>query len=167
MADTLVMTFETATSDSAYEIGLLLLKSLHDVLSGPRHGRYYPVPGNAAYDRNTPKDLRAKNYYVKFTGTTNRSEIRGAAYRASAPGEPPASRTGRLRQSFNMMVMQQKINSYIVKIRTNVIYADDLEYGTESMSPRPFMITALNNAMPKINKILTKVSIRILRRAMV
>jgi hypothetical protein len=52
----------------------------------------------------TPKEARASNYWVKFTGAESRNEIVGSAYQASAPGEPPAQRTGRLRQSFFLTV---------------------------------------------------------------
>ncbi|MFX1253967.1 MAG: hypothetical protein ACFFCZ_20310 [Promethearchaeota archaeon] len=163
MPDVLKIEFETSTPDSAYELGIVLLRTLHEVLSGPRHGRWYPLPGNIAYDKKTSKKLRAKNYYVKFTGTNNRSEIVGAAYRASAPGEPPAVRTGRLRQSFHMMVIQERQYVWKVSIETNVTYADDLEYGNERLDPRPFMITAITKAMPDILRIIGNSQIRILR----
>ncbi|MFW9928143.1 MAG: hypothetical protein ACFFD1_02000 [Candidatus Thorarchaeota archaeon] len=163
MPDTLKMEFDSPTPDSAYELGIVLLRTLHEVLSGPRHGRWYPVPGNIAYDRSTSKKLRAKNYYVKFTGTNNRSEIRGAAYRASAPGEPPAVRTGRLRQSFHMMVFQVKEYLWRTVIKTNVLYADDLEYGTEKVDPRPFMSVAIARAMPEIIRLIGKGQIKVLR----
>jgi hypothetical protein len=163
VSQTLVMTLDTLDSISAYQTGILLVNSLHHVLSGPRHGRYYPVPGNPAYDRATPKKLRADNYYIKFIGTTNRSEIRGAAYRASAPGEPPAPRTGRLRQSFNMTVTQIRQDQYRVSIRTNVFYADDLEYGSESVAPRPFMEKAFNRVASKLIGVIRKSQVRILR----
>ena len=163
MTQSLVVSFEVMTSDAAYELGIILVNSIHRVLSGPRHGRWYPVPGNTAYAKSTPKNLRAPNYYVKFTGTTNRSEIRGGAYQASAPGEPPASRTGRLRQSFNMVVLPITQTKYKVEIRTRVFYADDLEYGTDIMSPRPFVSVAVNNSMADLIKVIKKSQIKVLR----
>jgi len=137
---------------SAYNMGIELTRTIQKRLSGDRHGRWYPVPGNKWYDKTSPKENRAKNYYVKFTGTTNRNEILGGAYQASAPGEAPAVRTGRLRQSFFMTVEQTGTTGYRVMVRTHVNYADDLEYGTEKVEPRPFLLPALRDAMPVIIK---------------
>ena len=88
-------------------------------------------------------------------------------HRASAPGEPPAVDTGRLRASMSVNwtgsgmirgmveskaspedgVGVENINKFgfltkpmfFVYVGTNVPYADFLEYGTSKMAPRPFL----------------------------
>jgi hypothetical protein len=153
MADpyTIALEYDVPTQELAYKIGFIIIRSIHEVLSGDRTGRWYPTPGNLAYDRLTPKDKRAENYHAKFTGARTRDEIVGSAYRASAPGEPPAARTGRLRQSFFMTIIPHE-DYWTLRIFTNVTYADDLEYGTERMAPRPFIVPALERAKPQIEE---------------
>jgi len=60
----------------------------------------------------------------------------------SAPGEPPAVDTGRLRASITHRVETEgeEIAGYV---GTNVEYATDLEFGTSKMAERPFMIPAV------------------------
>jgi hypothetical protein len=162
---TLQIAFPAPDANSAYQIGTLILKNLQEELSGERHGRWYPVPGNIAYDKNTPSKNRAKNYYVKYTGSRSRSEIVGSAYQASAPGEAPASRTGRLRQSFFLTVdPDPRSDQWFANLRTNVQYADDLEYGTEKIDPRPFMEPAVKKSMGEIQKIYVDFTYDIMRK---
>lgn len=54
---------------------------------------------------------------------------------ASAPGNPPAVDTGRLRAS----IAWQRISKYRRVVGTNVIYAPYLELGTDRIKPRPFL----------------------------
>lgn len=56
-------------------------------------------------------------------------------HRASAPGDPPAVDTGRLRQSLGV----QRIGNGHYRVGTNVEYAPLLEFGTRQMAARPFM----------------------------
>lgn len=161
--NTLTIEFEAPDSESAYKIGILIVESIHKVLSGSRSGRWYPLPGNLYYDRDTPSKQRADNYYVKFTGAKTRGEITGAAYQASAPGEAPAVRTGRLRQSFHMEVAPTAHGTYKVGVLTNVLYAGDLHYGTERVKARPFADKALKNVMPEITKIMVDPIFKTLR----
>lgn len=161
---TIKVAFPAPSQESAYKIGFLILKNLQEELSGSRSGRWYPVPGNPFYDRITPKEARAKNYYAKFTGARARAEIQGTAYQASAPGEPPAQRTGRLRQSFFLTVdPDPKGEKWYANIRTNVKYADDLEYGTERVDPRPFMKPAVEKALPEAKRIYEEFAYEIAR----
>jgi hypothetical protein len=154
-SETMTIMIPAPDQNSAYKIGFLVLSSIQRELSGPRSGRWYPMPGNMAYDRMTPKKLRASNYWVKFIGAKSRHEIVGAAYQASAPGEPPAVRTGRLRQSFYLVVDPDSGGGgYVAKIRTNVYYADDLNYGTERIAARPFVEPAIDKVMPEIVRVL-------------
>lgn len=68
---------------------------------------------------------------------------RGRMHQASAPGQPPAVDTGRLRNSIG-----HQFNADFTKVRvgSGVKYAALLEYGTIKMAPRPFMRAALERA---------------------
>ena len=159
--------FTSMDQDVAYDIGVKVAAAIQEVLSGPRSGRWYPVPGNPWYESATrkgvPASARAKNPWVKFIGTFNRNEIMGGAYQASAPGEPPAVRTGRLRQSF-LVTINREQNEWKTTIRTNVKYADDLQFGGFNVQPRPFVDEAVKRAFPSIAELqLKSVKKRIMR----
>jgi hypothetical protein len=156
------LTIETPDQDSAHRVSVLILRSIQKRLSGPRSGRWYPAPGNKFYDRYS-KQSSAPNYHVKFTGTHDRAEIIGAAYQASAPGEPPAVRTGRLRQSFFAVITKKSDLRFEVAVRSNVFYADDLEYGGEKISARPFIRPVMEELMPVISEMRMRSALRIFR----
>ena len=60
--------------------------------------------------------------------------LRGRDHRASAPGEPPASITGRLAQSLEVID-----DGDALLVASEVDYALYLERGTATMAPRPFL----------------------------
>ena len=76
---------------------------------------------------------------------------RGAEHQASAPGEPPATDTGRLVNSINTEVDTQNL---VVRVTANAAHADALEFGTRNMEPRPFMRPALANKRDRIEEII-------------
>lgn len=95
-----------------------------NVLRGKRNGRIYRVPYSS----------------VK--------------YRASASGEPPAVRTGTLRNSWGIIAMgSSAIGKYTAGIETNVPYAERLENGTSRMAARPFRERIIQRASPRIGDI--------------
>lgn len=164
---TLGISFETPDQASAYYIGVKATQEIQKQLSGQRHGRWYPAPGNKWYATDTPKQLRPKNYFLaRYHGVEpwQRDDIVGAAYQASAPGESPAVRTGRLRQSFFMTVSPKDANTWVATIRTNVAYADDLEFGTLKINPRPFVTPVVHRLMPEIIKMRIKGTLKALKR---
>ena len=69
-------------------------------------------------------------------GKTRKRKGRGRIHKASAPGEPPAVRTGRLITSIRSAV-QRKFDGVQGIVGTNVKYAPFLEDGTRRMLPRP------------------------------
>lgn len=86
--------------------------------------------------------LSIRNYIVK---AIQRSVPTGRMYgkhRASAPGEPPATDTGRLASSitFTGSVQSKKIEAEVSSI---VEYAPYLEYGTRRMAKRPVWLPAI------------------------
>ncbi|HBV11773.1 MAG TPA: hypothetical protein DEB60_01415 [Brevundimonas sp.] len=61
-------------------------------------------------------------------------------HQASAPGEPPAVDTGRLRNATQADTQVRRDGDDIVgRVVANVDYARALEVGTERMAPRPFL----------------------------
>lgn len=67
---------------------------------------------------------------------------RGRVHQASAPGEAPATDTGRLVQSRRTVYDQDKLQGDVV---WSTDYARHLEYGTQKMEPRPYASVAVNN----------------------
>lgn len=80
-----------------------------------------------------------------------------ATYTASAPGEPPARRTGNLRLHWNGQVKSEKSSgggvTVIAELESQESYASRLENGTRKMAPRPFVDRIKEKAMPEIERI--------------
>ncbi len=81
---------------------------------------------------------------------------RSVTHQASAPGEAPASDTGRLVNSINSYLNGSKLESFVVAGRGIVKYATSLEFGTRKMSARPFMFPALEKSKDWIRERLAK-----------
>lgn len=82
------------------------------------------------------------------TGHTYRR--RGTEHQASAPGEPPASDTGRL---VNGIRTEYDFNTMTGKVVSGEAYGAHLEYGTQTIEPRPFLRPALVNKRQEIEQI--------------
>lgn len=99
------------------------------VLRGQRGGRRYRVPGTKRY------------------------------YTASAPGEPPAVRTGVFRMSWQPSahstgdVFVSKVESTVRTNNGRYILGELLEHGTSRMAPRPHHDKIREKAMPDIVRI--------------
>jgi hypothetical protein len=113
------------------------------VLRGQRSGRRYKIPGTHRRQRD------------KATGKMKN----GRYYTASAPGEPPAVRTGTYRNSWQP-VAQKVFGSYISRIESDVRtdngrhnLGEILENGSKRMAPRPHHDKILEKAEPKIVRI--------------
>lgn len=119
-----------------------------EVLSGQRSGRVYRVP------------YTGPGQYVTKSGKIKRKKPK--FYTASAPGEPPAVRTGTFRRSWFMRpyatqtpkgtIVQAAIVSQI-RLKTGRTLADTLEHGAPNLKPRPFTKRIQKMAMPNIIKI--------------
>lgn len=94
-----------------------------ETLSGERSGRRYRVPGTNVY------------------------------YTASAPGEPPAVRTGNLRKSIKTEIASE---GRVIKGRvgTDLDYGRKLEYGTRHMAPRPWLERSFKEAEEDVKDVL-------------
>ncbi len=98
-----------------------------DVLRGQRSGKRYRKP------------TKEKIYYT-----------------ASAPGEPPARRSGFLRTSWTSF-SNGGGSSCSFGIRSNMYYSSYLEHGTSKMAPRPFVDKIIEKAEPEIYRIFGEV----------
>lgn len=94
------------------------------LMSGPRTGLRYRVPGTAVW------------------------------YTASAPGEPPAVRTGRLRGSVNRDVTSTATETIGV-VGTTLNYGAFLEFGAPpNLRPRPWLWPAFTNTRRAVAEVL-------------
>lgn len=126
------------------------------VLRGQRSGREYNVPGTGRvkYYKRDSKDGKHK----KGTAT-----ITYKKYRASAPGEPPAVRTGAFRLSWIPKTTMLQTDSTFegtakIENRTRTdngkyLLGEILEKGTGRMAPRPYEDKIKEKAKRKIVKI--------------
>lgn len=118
------------------------------VLKGQRSGRVYRKPGTHGRVSKATKALM-EDYGHKLRG--------GQLYRASAPGEPPARRTGNLRMHWSGQVKSENSSgggvAIAAELESQERSAPILENGTSGMAPRPFVERIKQTAMPEIKKI--------------
>lgn len=72
---------------------------------------------------------------------------RGVRYRASAPGEPPAVRTGALRASISEPRVGREGRFLVGRLDITAPYAGYLERGTPRIAPRPFARRAVEEIL--------------------
>lgn len=118
------------------------------VLRGQRHGRRYIVPGTGRM-----------TYYKR----SHTAKITYKKYTASAPGEPPAVRTGIFRMSWqpgihvdrggNNLSITSRIASNARTDNGRYLLGEILEDGTSKMAPRPHQEAIQKKALPAIMKI--------------
>lgn len=140
----------------AYRAANELRNASQLVLRGQRSGRQYNVPGTGRmrYYKRDSKDGKHK------AGTAT---ITYRKYTASAPGEPPAVRTGVFRLSWqpkteiNHGGENVSVRAYIESnTRTDngkYLLGEVLENGTGHMAPRPYKERIQQKALPKIKRI--------------
>lgn len=113
------------------------------VLRGQRSGRRYKVPGTYKRQRD------------KVSGKMKN----GRYYTASAPGEPPAVRTGAFRMGWQPTT-RVVYGTYVSRIENDIrtengqyTLGEILEDGTGRMAPRPYQEQILEKAKPKVLRI--------------
>ncbi|MCX4294323.1 MAG: hypothetical protein OSJ56_09745 [Prevotella sp.] len=94
------------------------------------------------------------------SGRVYRKPHSKASYTASAPGEPPARRTGNLRLHWNGKVIKERTSggglNITAELESQEPYAGILEHGSRRMAPRPFLERIKQKAMPKIKRIYSR-----------
>lgn len=73
-------------------------------------------------------------------------------HQASAPGEAPATDTGRLANSIEF----DQVGPLTATVGSRLIYALYLEYGTSRMAPRPYFRPAVEAVRPKFERALER-----------
>lgn len=97
-------------------------------------------------------------------GKTGRIYRRGTViHRASAPGQAPASDTGRLVNSIASYLERGALYAVVTAGRGLAKYARALEYGTVKMAARPFFIPAVEKSRAWIGKRLSSAIERAIR----
>lgn len=93
----------------------------------------------------------------KRSGRVYRKPYSRSNYTASAPGEPPARRTGNLRLHWNGQVKSvggaQGGVSIVAELESKEHYAGYPEYGTSKMAARPFKEKITEKSLPEIERI--------------
>lgn len=92
----------------------------------------------------------------KRSGRVYRKPHTKSHYTASAPGEPPARRTGNLRLNWNGTVESSSTGSGLrvtAVLESQERSSTYLENGTRRMAPRPFKQPISEKAMPEIERI--------------
>lgn len=115
-----IRTTDTKAKSCAVRAANELRNSAINVLRGQRHGRRYKKPFGKTY------------------------------YTASAPGEPPAVRTGMLRMSWGLKAEGNGDGTYTAGIYSDVPYARTLEDGSGRAAPRPYRQAIIDMAQPKV-----------------
>lgn len=140
-----------ALPSRGFRAAIALTNSVKVVLAGQRSGKIYKVPGT--YGKNPSNATKAyrQSYGHKLRG--------GQLYQASAPGEPPASRTNAFRGSFQECCMVENGGfSVLAQTRSPLmvkqyLLGDLLENGTSRMAARPYQDKTVEMALPKVIRI--------------
>ena len=149
IVDDLVKKAGLEAESRAYRVANELTNATSKVLSGARSGRRYAVPGTGRVSYNK------KNHTAKITYKY---------YTASAPGEPPAVRTGAFRMSWkrrtyidgrsgNDRVIHGVAESDL-RAANGALLGSMLENGTGKMAPRPYKKRVIEEATPKVQAIM-------------
>ena len=130
-----------AKAAEACRLGSLYLETAirNTVNNGQRSGREYPlVTIGFRYTKKDHSDFELKK--------------KRRMIRSSAPGEPPAKRTGNLINNANLRT--EKVSELHYDVILTAEYAKYLEYGTKRMAPRPFIAPNIKKAHAIIDKYL-------------
>lgn len=112
------------------------------IQSGPPQGwMYYRIPGGKYMTVRQGSPDGRPVAFIPGPGSHNLSY----SHRASAPGQPPMSDTGRLANS----VTFDTDGPLTATVGSALIYARWLEYGTRKIKPRPAWVPAVEDMRPK------------------
>ena len=102
--------------------------------------------------QNTAKESITKG----GTGRTYQKYNPRRTHTASAPNQPPASDTGFLVANITMNVRKKSNGVVIGQVISSAPYSEALEFGTTTMTERPFMQPALQKNKNKIEALFRK-----------
>ena len=102
--------------------------------------------------QNTAKESILKG----GTGRTYEKYNPRRTHVASAPNQPPASDTGFLVSNITMNVKKEVNGAVVGQVISSAPYSQALEFGTTTMTERPFMQPALQKNKSKIKALFKK-----------
>lgn len=149
--------------------GLLIRQRLNAVEASVENGVRRGLVAGGARVEATAKNLVRQpgqgRVYTHYLWTDNQGRLRKgrerpAPHRASAPGDPPASDTGRLMGSIQSGMVGDGFRN---EVTAATEYARWLEFGTLKMAARPFMKPAIDQNRKPVLKILIQEIRRALR----
>lgn len=114
----------------------------------------HSVPGGRTYRRgeiNKPASMRLIDMGLQMSRRRQGQVVSGFRFhRASAPGQPPATDTANLVNSMRA----RRTGKTSAELAINAGHAGLLEFGTDDMAPRPFVMPSidfvLENAVPTL-----------------
>ena len=148
---------EKQVRSRGYRAAKELRNAALDVLSGQRDGRVYKKPGT--YGKTASKATRQLKQETRADRAYGHKLRGGQLYRASAPGEPPARRTGNLRRHWETHVRTAGARDGIAVTaeieNMEKKYAHYMEEGTPGgmVAPRPYIERIREKATPAIQRI--------------
>lgn len=83
-------------------------------------------------------------FHTNKNGKLVQGRKRNKPHIASAPGDPPATDTGRLKNN----IYFERLGATTAAVGSDLVYAVYLEYGTERMAARPFFRPAVEEIRP-------------------
>lgn len=128
------------------------------ILEYNRRAKKAITKGALLLEREIKKELSKPGSGMINVGRSKSRKVKGIrvfsadkSNRRSAPGEPPAVDTGRLRASITHLV-EKEFLAWTAQVGTNVEYAAALEFGRKdgSIEARPFMLTTLARIRPQM-----------------
>lgn len=134
---------------SALEVDRVMKRRIQ---KGPKTGRLYR---RSSIKRRSTKGLRALG--LRRAPGSPKLVVGYTYHRASAPGESPATDTGRLVSSIAIRYDAANIRATVgVHDEVGVRYARFLEFGTRRMRPRPFVRPTFQETKADIDKNITE-----------
>jgi hypothetical protein len=102
----------------------------------------------------------AVRYAAHFFWDKLHQELNGSWPPASAPGQPPHTRTGFLKKNVLELYDQPNLQAR-VGLAANVLYGIFLELGTKRMKARPWLFATLNKYRPQLEALLGGISMKV------
>ena len=99
--------------------------------------------------------IEAKTLTIQELSQPGQGATRRNGSKASAPGEPPAPDTGRLRGSTQSEV-RATTGGLAGTVSVNAEYAAALELGTETIAPRPYLSTVAKKYSKRLIEVFTR-----------
>lgn len=123
--------------------------AVRSIQKGRKTGRIYDWRGAAPGEE--------ADSFLTIDGRVVPIVMRARPHRASAPGEAPATDTGRLVGSIRFIVRPSESRAEVGVFATSGIdYAEFLEFGTRKIAPRPYLGPAAVEVEPQFARLVDR-----------